>query len=320
MRASWRWLALGALALGLVAAGSLLFADNAVHAVTLPSRKTMLVAYVGNEPENLAQFEHWLGRPVDGLQLHTGDLNWEDWDSSVRWQLEVWKDTERKIFWSIPIVPKGATLERAGQGEYDERYRRVARYLVDAEPGRSRIHVRTGWEFNGNWMHWNALGQPENFVRAYRHFVGAFRKVSRRFVFEWTPNIGAHGMDPELAYPGDAYVDIMGLDFYWNTEWETKDPVEAWKYMLEREYGLRWFDAFAARHKKPTAYAEWGLMADAPGYVHEAARWFATHDVVYQSYWNSDAAFRGKLSSDQYREAGKAYRAEFGAPAGPRDK
>jgi hypothetical protein len=70
--------------------------------------------------------------------------------------------------------------------------------------------------------------------------------------------------------------------------------------------------AFAARHKKPTAYAEWGVMSDdTAGYMRDAARWFAQHGPVYQSYWNSNASFQGKLSDDQFMEAGRAYREVF---------
>jgi hypothetical protein len=46
-----------------------------------------------------------------------------------------------------------------------------------------------------------------------------------------------------------------------------------------------------------------------------AAQWFANHDVVYQSYWNSNADFRGKLSDDQYKKVGAIYRAQFGPAA-----
>ena len=64
--------------------------------------------------------------------------------------------------------------------------------------------------------------------------------------------------------------------------------------------------------KKPTAYAEWGVMSDNAGaYVRQAASWFASHDVVYQSYWNSNDAYTGKLSDGQFFDAGVAYREAF---------
>jgi hypothetical protein len=285
--------------------------------VTQPARREpMLAAYVGNDPAALVQFEQWLGRKVDGHQVHTGVEDWKDWEDCIAWELDLWKQVDRPIFWSIPLIPRGASLQEAGRGDYEAHYRKAATTLAEGSAKHDRIFIRTGWEFNAKWTPWSAIGQPQNFVEAYRRFVETFRSVSNKFVFEWTPNIGDFGLDPELAYPGDAYVDVIGLDFYYNTNWETKDPVLAWNYMLARPHGLRWFESFAKKHHKPTAYAEWGVMTnDSAAYIRLAARWFAEHDVVYQSYWNSNDEFPGKLSSGQYPNAGAAYRELFGRPS-----
>jgi beta-mannanase len=139
--------------------------------------------------------------------------------------------------------------------------------------------------------------------------------VSNRFVFEWNVNIGDTGMNPETAYPGDAYVDIIGMDFYWNTQWDPADPIQAWNSMLNRSYGLAWHQRFAAAHGKRTSYSEWGVMSNNAGpYIEKAKEWFASHPVVFQTYWNSNAAFPGKLSDNQYPNTGAAYRAAFRTP------
>jgi hypothetical protein len=54
------------------------------------------------------------------------------------------------------------------------------------------------------------------------------------------------------------------------------------------------------------------MSGDAAPYVREAAKWFATHDVIYQSYWNSNDAYTGKLSDGAFAGAGAAYREQFG--------
>ena len=43
-------------------------------------------------------------------------------------------------------------------------------------------------------------------------------------------------------------------------------------------------------------------------YLREAKRWFESHPVLYQTYWNSNADYRGELSKGQYPAAGTAYR------------
>jgi hypothetical protein len=284
---------------------------------TRNTHKPLLVTYVGNEPAELPKFEHWLGRAVDGHNVHTGAASWKDWESSIPWEIDLWKNTDRPIFWSVPLIVVGSTLADGAKGAYNEHYHKGARMLADASQKRDKIYVRTGWEFNGAWAPWTAIGKADDYAETYRQFVKSFRAESNKFVFEWTPNQGDQGMDPATAYPGDAYVDVIGMDFYWHLQWDPKDPVAAWKSKVGDPWGLQWLDGFAKKHKKPTSFPEWGIQSnDAGPYLRLAAQWFATHDVVYQSYWNSNADFTGKLSDEQYREAGRVYRTQFGpAPA-----
>jgi hypothetical protein len=54
-------------------------------------------------------------------------------------------------------------------------------------------------------------------------------------------------------------------------------------------------------------------MSDKAGpYIQSAKAWFTAHDVLYQTYWNSNSAFTGQLSNGQYPNAGAAYKAAFG--------
>ena len=288
-------------------------ASNAT-ASALPDRQ-LLGVFCGNTPSDVAQFETWLGRKVDAVLGFTGDADWDDYDGSVGWASDLWRKLDRRILWSVPLIPKGASLSEAGSGQYDDHYRKAAQTLALNRPNDAVLYVRTGWEFNGDWFPWTAHGKAKEFVKAYKRFVMVFRRVSKRFRFEWNVSIGDVGMNPESAYPGDAFVDIIGMDFYWNTAWDPKDPVEAYKYMIDRKWGLRWHQEFAAAHHKPTAYSEWGVMSNnGAAYIEKIKEWFAAHEIVYQTYWNSDSAFKGKLSGGQYPDAGAAYRAAFGRP------
>ncbi len=50
-------------------------------------------------------------------------------------------------------------------------------------------------------------------------------------------------MNLEDAYPGDDVVDIVGRDFYWNTQGDPKDPVRG-----EGARGPRHFQGVEATH------------------------------------------------------------------------
>lgn len=275
-----------------------------------------LGAYVGNSPSNLRQFEDWLGRPVDKITAHTGRANWKDWVGSVKWGVELWSPLNKPICWTIPMFADQGNLHDASAGAYQNFYEQAARILAQSRPSDDVIYVRTGEEFNGNWMPWSAAGREQDFVRAYRHFVDAFRSVSDRFRFEWNANIRETRMNPADAYPGDDYVDVIGMDFYYNTKWNPTDPVMAWDQMVHDQYGLQWLEDFAKAHNKPTAYPEWGINFDGAGpYIERAAQWFSSHHVLYQSVWNSNDAFPGKLTDNQYPKAASAYIESFGGKA-----
>ncbi|MGJ4931209.1 glycoside hydrolase family 26 protein [Bradyrhizobium sp. HKCCYLS2038] len=277
-----------------------------------------LGAYVGNSPSEVTVFERWLGRPIDQIVAHTGRANWKDWVDSLRWSMGLWSPLHKPICWTIPLFADGGSLSDAAAGTYRAYYEQAAQMLSQTRPGDGVIYVRTGEEFNGDWMPWAAAGREQEFIRAYRNFVTAFRSVSNRFRFEWNVNVRETRMNAADAYPGDDYVDVIGMDFYYNTQWNPTNPDKAWTEMVESPFGLRWLEDFAKAHGKPTAYPEWGINSDTAGpFIAKAAQWFADHDVLYQSVWNSNDAFPGKLSDGQYPAAAAAYIKAFGAMVSP---
>lgn len=271
--------------------------------------------YVGNDPDSVAAFENWIGEPVQFLAAHTGQADWTDWTNSISWLADQFQHESATLTWSIPMFADGGSLAKGASGAYDAHYTDAARALLAASNGDDKIYVRVGEEFNGNWMTWSAAGKEKDFIETYRNFVDAFRAVSDKFVFEWNVNVGDFGMNPADAYPGDDYVDIIGMDFYYDIQFNNKDPLAAWDSMVNRKYGLQWLEDFAKAHGKPTAYSEWGVNSDTAGaYIQKAYEWFESHNVVYQQYWDSDEAFAGALNDGSYPNASSAFKDTFGPP------
>lgn len=273
---------------------------------------TQLGVYVGNSPDGVKAFDEWLGRPADLVAAYIGRASWADFTGSAKWAADLWDGIHQPVMWSVPNMTNAGNLEAAARGEYNSHYVEVARTLAaDAPDG--DIHIRTMWEFNGGWFPWKAAGREGTYIQAWKEFVDSFRSVSDRFKFEWTPNHGDMGMNPEKAYPGDDYVDVIGMDVYYNPAWHPKDPEQAWDRIVNEAYGLRWHQEFAAAHGKKTAYSEWGLSTDESGpLVKHFADWFAKHDVAYTGYWNSNIDFKGKLDNGQYPTMSEVFRDEFG--------
>jgi beta-mannanase len=99
-------------------------------------------------------------------------------------------------------------------GQYDTYIRSVA---TAAKAWNGPILIRYGHEMNGNWYPWAASvngNTPAAFVAAWQHVHTIFTTAGVANVkWVWCPNAG--GPTPVAqVYPGDAYVDIVGMDGY----------------------------------------------------------------------------------------------------------
>ena len=135
---------------------------------------------------------------------------------------------------------------------------------------------------NGDWFAWAGQNDPASFVVYWRNAVDAMRAVAgNSFRFDWNPIAGG-SFPVDALYPGDAWVDIIGLDVYdqgWWPGWE--DPNNRWHEIMYQPYGLAWHRDFAAAHDKPMSFPEFGLSdspahhggGDSPYFVEKMYEW-----------------------------------------------
>jgi hypothetical protein len=281
--------------------------------------KPIFGVFVGNTADLVMQYEQWFGRPTDAVLGYSGNANWPDYEGSLGWAMGNWKHIDRRVLWSVPLIPVDETLSEAAKGTYNSHWLKIAKRLAAWHPEEKVIYIRTAWEFNAAWMTYKAVGQPQNFIGAWRQFVSVFRSVSPRFRFDWCPAGGDWmPMKAEDAYPGDDYVDIIGLDIYDNEKYcKIQDPKERWqKIYLHGNDALLWHQAFAKAHNKPMSYPEWGVggcdAGDDTYFVEQMYKWFIDNHVIYANYWNSNSSYHGQLSNNQYPNAGAKYKELFG--------
>jgi beta-mannanase len=236
----------------------------------------------------------------------------------------MWGGIDRRVLWSVPLIPTGATLAEAASGAYDDaHYRKAAGILKDFRPSEAVLHIRTAWEHNGDWFPWQCISSSclADFIGAFRHFVTSFRSASPRFRFTFCPNVGAASATYPLedSYPGDDYVDVIGIDLY--AGWYPNNaisPEQRWQYELDRQYGLNWLVSFAKAHNKPIAIPEWGVgdngSGDDPVFVKGMHDFCEANGCVYMSYWDSNADYKGELRAGQYPKAAAEYKTQFGHP------
>lgn len=140
---------------------------------------------------------------------------------------------------ALPVLtwePVGQSLddpayapERIAQGDHDEYLRRWA---ADAAAWCGLFLVRLAPEMNANWINWG-VGRhgtsPADFVAMWRHVVDLFRAAGALNVrWVWAPNelLGDAASEITGLYPGDGWVDWMGVDGY---NWGTVNPWNRWR-------------------------------------------------------------------------------------------
>ncbi len=106
------------------------------------------------------------------------------------------------------------TLDSILAGRWDGYFRQFAR---EARASHQPIYYRFGYEMNGDWMVWGE--QPEKFTKAWKRAWKIFKEekaTNVKWVFSanvvWDEKTVAKDIVP--YYPGDKYVDIVGLDGY----------------------------------------------------------------------------------------------------------
>jgi hypothetical protein len=257
------------------------------------------------------------------------------WDqlASPSWALDNWSQwvtaqAGRRLVLSVPLLVSSSSgqLTQGSAGAFDGYFRSLAQNMVSRGLGTSVI--RLGWEMNNNSFPWYAGSDPTAFRSFYARVVTVMRSVpGASFTFDWNPNSGVQGGSPlttfDSFYPGDAYVDVIGLDVY-DFKWgdSTATPAARWSWMMSQPLGLSQHRSFAAAHGKPVSFPEWGMYkagdqmgggGDSPYFVDAMADWFTSGAASYQSYFDEDWG-GGALASFPNGQA--EYKVRFGAPSG----
>ncbi len=147
-------------------------------------------------------------------------------------------------------------------GEIDADLRRWARQLDRLD---QPVLLRFMHEMNGNWYPWSVGWRGVGSRNTSAHIVSAYRHAWQIFQDEgatdvewvWSPNTGAPtGVRYAALYPGDQYVDIVGLDGY--NGGDTLPRFGGWKSF--REIFESSLDEVARLTDRPVIIAETGSV------------------------------------------------------------
>jgi hypothetical protein len=198
----------------------------------------------------VSRFETAIGRRL------SIDHHYYGWTDSFPTGLERWDLALRRT----PMVSwSGTNLDAILSGRYDAMIRQRA---DDVRAFDAPLFLRWGWEMNGNWSpddgsHNNDPGKhdgPQKYVAAWRHIHDIFTAAgATNAVWVWSPNAtdvpAARWNHWTRYYPGNAYVDWIGIDGY---NWGTSRSWSSWTSFAHLVKPI--YDDYAGR--KPIMVAE----------------------------------------------------------------
>lgn len=192
----------------------------------------------------------------------TADIRWGAWiDGStygtggdVPWDQTTWNKFEEHagkkvgiVHWGQPwgqldsnalaaVKSRGAvslldhgigstTLQAVAEGGQDAV---IDAWAQKAKSFGSEIIYRPWWEFNGTWYAW---GRSPYYVAAWRRLYSRVKAIAPNVKFLWCPNVmWDTASDPAAWFPGESYVDYVGMDGYnagplKNTSWKSATAV-----------------------------------------------------------------------------------------------
>ncbi len=235
--------------------------------------EVMLGAYINlagkSESQSLALRKQQLGRGLSILHEYYG-----------------WRQPMPRT--QPKVLPSGATLliswdgvkyNQILNGSQDTLITQAAKNL---KAYHKPVFLRWAWEMNGSWYDWGGPkngNSPQQFIAAWRHIHDIFEKQKADNVaFVWAPNWKSYPTEPwndmTKYYPGDDYVDWVGISGYFSGRQTPDELFGKWA-----AYGER----------KPLMIAETGAQEHGGSvksdWIGQLQEWIIAHPAVEALLW-----------------------------------
>ncbi|HTX01979.1 MAG TPA: glycosyl hydrolase [Acidimicrobiales bacterium] len=267
--------------------------------------------YVGNAPwpSDLAAAERATGVEYGCVEgFANADPTWADWVNPwlihrgtgwPKWLAS--SPATHTVILTINLIPDSVSNDAdpaaweipCDRGAFDDHARALAENLV--ESGFARVVIRLGPEANGPWENdfvGTTSAEQADWAACFAKEVRTMRTVAgQHFLFDWNVNACYEGIPLAAYYPGNAYVDITGIDVFDISCLTTEQPA-SWSDITTEPIGLDAFRDFADAHHKPMSIPEWGLQSatktDDATYVRGIGEFVAQNDVAFESYYDAN--------------------------------
>lgn len=254
-----------------------------------------------HNPDRVQRYEQTVGRPVDVWQI--APQREEGFGTLL-------SETKR----IVEQPPQGANIDLAIPLLTREEAREVGAAIQGRFP---HAYVRPGWEFNlsGSWAWTTDRIGEQAYIEQFRATVDGLREACPKCQITWNPNTGQGGVERAMkAWPGDSYVDIVGVDAY---DWANEDPIA----------GPGQLDDWAAQARKlgkRISLPEYGAhghqgRGDNPQFIADILAWAARNKdiVAMMSYFDEPEGgyIDNSVADGQMPRVGEALRQGFAQTA-----
>lgn len=283
-----------------------------------------LVWNTGASITNYKAFTSYRGRPLDTITCWCPHNTWDE-IVSLKGGFVTARQSGARVSCAIGMLPKShdgkkypGNWKLAAAGSYDGYYEQYAKKL--AATGLTDVICRIGWETNGASRPWFCGTDGAAFIATWQRIAIILRQYNPTILTEWC-NIkkGAQKTSIMDFYPGDAYVDIFGVNYY--DGWPSLDSQAVWDSQYYSTYktgpwGIGAWAQEARSRGKLFASSEWGINAgryncrDNPLYIENMHQFFVDNmDILaYENYFNQKyyhqltPSDRNPMSSAKYKE------------------
>jgi hypothetical protein len=255
----------------------------------------------------VTSFNNLTNSTVTCLSAYLGSAKgWSDWESPwitdpsvgyTTWVAEA--PLSRQLILAVQLIPNNLAdvndplkWERScAAGGFNAHARRLGANLVAA--GLENSVIRLGSEMNGVWET-DFIGttkvEQNLWAKCFSKEVLSLRSVpGEHFLIDWNVNACTGSYAYPNYYPGNAYVDIVGLDLY-DVDCHTPFTKLSFSKLASELLGLDHFEAFAAAKGKPMSLPEWGLATipagDDPAYIDGIGSTVENRDFAFQTYFD----------------------------------
>ena len=208
---------------------------------------------LGKAPNNLLFFSNWAS-PFPAEQVQNA------WDRSMTPQI-AWEPV-------VPGADRQPTLSEIASGDWDSY---IDEWAAAAAAHEQPIVLRLAAEMHGDWYSWSEDvngNQPGDFADMWRHVRGRFDAAGAdNVVWLWSVNRSDNlRTDVETYWPGEEYVDWVGIAGYWRGFSGAPEPT--FSAIFDRTLG-----ELRALTDKPILLAEVGAGTEIDA---DRVRWLTT--------------------------------------------